>query len=132
MFRELLIRLVCSLVLRLDLNQVFRLEIDRLLVPINVILLLLLGKYNIVLSYILSVIYTLSEGYSLVLIQLFLSIYNYLQIVTVLFPGRTELIPLKELERAHPNTLIVQGKLYVVYYRNQGRLVILVVINEGL
>ena len=132
MFREFLTRLVCSLVLRLDLNQVFRLEINRPLVPINVILLLLLSKCNIVLSYIPSVIYTLSEGYSLVLIQLFLSIYNCLQIVTVLVPGYIGLIPFKELERAYLNTLIVQGKLRVVYHRNQGRLVVLVVINEGL
>ena len=76
--------------------------------------------------------YTLGEGYGLVLIQLFLSIYSGLQTIIVLFLGCTGLIPLKELERAHPNTLIVQGKLRVVYYRNQGRLVILVVINEGL
>ena len=132
LFRELLIRLVRSLVLRLDPNQVFRLEIDRPLVPIDVTLLLLLGKYNIVLSYILSVMYTLSEGYSLVLIQLFPSIYGCLQIVTVLFPGCTGLIPFKELERAYPNALIVQGKLRVVYHKNQGRLVVLIVINEGL
>ena len=78
LFREFLIRLVCSPVLRLNLNQVFRLKIDRLLVLINVTLLLLLSKYNIVLNYILSVIYILSEGYSLVLIQLFLSIYDRL------------------------------------------------------
>ena len=60
-----------------------------------------------VLSYILSIIYTLSEGHGLILIQLFLSIYNCLQIVTILFPGRTGLIPLKELERAYLNTLII-------------------------
>ena len=107
MFRELLTKLVYSLVLRLDLNQVFRLEIDRPLVLINIILLLLLSKYNIALSYILSVIYTLSENYSLVLIQLFLSIYNYLQIVIVLILGHTGLIPFKELERTYLNTLIV-------------------------
>ena len=107
MFRELLIRPVYSLVLRLNLNQVFRLEIDRPPVPIDVTLLLLLGKCNIALSYILSIIYTLSEGYSLVLIQLFLSIYSLLRIITVLVPGRTGLIPFKELERAHLNTLII-------------------------
>ena len=132
MFRELLTRLVYSLVLHLNLNQVFKLEIDRPLVLINITLLFLLSKYNIALSYILSVIYTLSESYSLVLIQLFLSIYSCLQMVTVLFPGCTGLIPLKELERAHPNALMVQGKLCVVHHRNQGKLVILVVINEGL
>ena len=107
LFRELLIRPVRSPVLRLDPNQVFRLEIDRPLVPIDVTLLLLLGKCNTALSYIPSVIYTLSEGYSLVLIQLFLSIYGRLQTVTVLFLGRTGLIPLKELKRAYPNALIV-------------------------
>ena len=107
LFRELLTRPVCSPVLRLDPNQVFRLEIDRPPVPINVTLLLLLSKCNIALSYIPSVIYTLSESYSLVLIQLFPSIYGRLQIVTVLFLGRTGLIPLKELERAHLNTLMV-------------------------
>ena len=107
LFRELLTKPVYSPVLRLNPNQVFRLEIDRPLVPIDVTLLLLLSKCNIVLSYILSVIYTLSEGYSLVLIQLFPSIYDCLQIVTVLFPGRTGLIPFKELKRAYPNALIV-------------------------
>ena len=107
LFRELLTKPVYSLVLRLDPNQVFRLEIDRPLVPIDITLLLLLSKYNITLSYILSIIYTLSEGYSLVLIQLFLSIYGRLQTVTVLFLGRTGLIPLKELKRAYPNALIV-------------------------
>ena len=119
MFRELLTKLVYSLVLRLDPNQVFslvlrldpnqvfRLEIDRPPVPIDVTLLLLLSKCNTALSYILSVIYTLSEGHGLVLIQLFLSIYGCLQMVTVLFLGRTGLIPLKELERDYPNTLIV-------------------------
>ena len=132
MFREFLTKLVYSLVLRLNLNQVFRLEINRPLVLINIILLLLLSKYNIALSYILSVIYILSKGYSLILIQLFPSIYNYLQTVIVLVPSYIGLIPFKELERAHLNTLIVQGKLYVVYYRNQGILVILVMINEGL
>ena len=97
LFRELLTRPVRSPVLRLDPNQVFRLEIDRLLIPIDVTLLLLLGKCNTALSYIPSVIYTLSEGYSLVLIQLFLSIYKYLQTVPVL--GCTGLVTLKELER---------------------------------
>ena len=51
--------------------------------------------------------YTLGEGYSLVLIQLFPSIYGRLQTVTVLVPGRMGLIPFKELERAYPNALIV-------------------------
>ena len=78
LFREFLTRPVCSPVLRLNPNQVFRLEIDRPLVPINVTLLLLLGKCNTALSYIPSVMYTLGEGYSLVLIQLFLSIYDRL------------------------------------------------------
>ena len=132
LFRELLIRPVRSLVLRLDPNQVFRLEIDRPLVPIDVTLLLLLGKCNTALSYVPSVMYTLGEGHGLVLIQLFPSIYGCLQTVTVLFLGRTGLIPLKELERAYLNALIVQGKLRVVHYRNQGRPVVLIVINKGL
>ena len=107
MFREFLTRLVRSLVLRLDPNQVFRLEIDRTLVLIDVTLLLLLGKCNTALSYVLSVIYTLSEGHGLVLIQLFLSIYGRLQIVAVLVPGCIRPIPLKELKRAYLNTLII-------------------------
>ena len=131
LFRELLARPVCSPVLRLDPNQVFRLEIDRSLVLIDVTLLLLLGKCNTALSYVPSVMYTLSEGYGLVLIQLFPSIYGLLRTVTVPVPGRTGLIPFKELERAHPNALMVQGKLCVVHYRNQGRPVVLVVIDEG-
>ena len=132
LFRELLARPVCSPVLRLNPNQVFRLEIDRPLVLIDVMLLFLLGECNAVLSCVPSVMYTLSEGYSLVLIQLFPSIYRRLRTVTVPVPGRTGLIPLKELERAYPNALIVQGKLRVVYHRNQRRPVVLVVINEGL
>ena len=132
MFRELLARPVCSPVLRLDLNQVFRLEIDRPPVLIDVTLLFLLGECNTALSRVPSVMYTLSESYSLILIQLFLSICRRLQTVTVLVPGRTGLIPLKELERAYPNTLMVQGKLRVVHHRNQGRPVVLVVIDEGL
>ena len=107
LFREFLTRPVCSPVLRLDLNQVFRLEIDRPLVLIDVTLLLLLGKCNTALSYVPSVMYTLGEGHGLVLIQLFLSIYGCLWIVIVLVLGRTGLIPFKELERAHPNTLIM-------------------------
>ena len=75
LFREFLTRPVYSLVLRLNPNQVFRLEIDRPPVLIDVTLLLLLSKCNTALSYIPSVIYTLSESYSLVLIQLFPSIY---------------------------------------------------------
>ena len=132
LFREFLTRPVCNPVLRLNPNQVFRLEIDRPPVLIDVTLLLLLGKCNTALSYVPSVMYTLSEGHSLVLIQLFLSIYGCLQTVMVPVPGRTGLIPFKELERAHPNALIVQGKLRVVHHRNQGRLVVLIVINEGL
>ena len=132
LFRELLTKPVRSLVLHLDLNQVFRLEIDRPPVPIDVTLLLLLGKCNTALSYVPSVVHIFGEGHSLVLIQLFPSIYGSLQIVTVLFPGCTGLIPFKELERAYPNALIVQGKLRVVYHKNQGRLVVLIVINEGL
>ena len=132
LFRELLTRPVCSPVLRLDPNQVFRLEIDRLPVLIDVTLLFLLGECNAALSCVPSVIYTLSESYGLILIQLFLSIYGCLRTVTVPVPGRTGLIPLKELERAYPNALMVQGKLRVVHHRNQGRPVVLVVIDEGL
>ena len=132
LFRELLIRLVRSLVLRLDPNQVFRLEIDRPPVLIDVTLLFLLGECNTALSRVPSVMHTLSESHGLILIQLFPSICGCLQTVTVPVPGRTGLIPLKELERAHPNALMVQGKLRVVHHRNQGRPVVLVVIDEGL
>jgi len=45
----------------------------------------------------------------------------------ILVLGRTRLKPLKELEGAYSDTLIVQGKLGIVYYRDQFRLVILVV-----
>ena len=72
---------------------------------IHITLFLLLYERDISLYYALSVVYTLSELYSLLLVKRFTSIYRRLRVILVL--GRIRLKPFKELERAYLDTLIV-------------------------
>ena len=72
---------------------------------IHVTLFLLLGERDIGLCYALSVVYTASKLYSLLLTKRFTSVYRRLRRSLIL--GRTRLKPLKELERAYSDTLVV-------------------------
>ena len=57
------------------------------------------------LYYALSVVYVAGELCSLLLVKRFTSIYRRLRVILVL--GRIRLKPLKELERAYSDTLVV-------------------------
>jgi hypothetical protein len=95
---------------------------------VNVTLFLLLCKRNVTLSHALCVMHTLGKLYSLFPVKLFTSVRWCLWLILVL--GRTRLKTLEKLKRAYSNALVIQGKLCVVYYRYQSRLVILIVINK--
>ena len=73
--------------------------------PIHVTLLLLLYERDISLYYAPGIVHTLSEFYSLLAVKFFASISRLLGLILVL--GRTRLKPLKELERAYSDTLVV-------------------------
>ena len=72
---------------------------------IHITLFLLLGERNISLYYALGVVYIAGELCSLLLTKRFTSVYRRLRRSLVL--GRTRLKPLKELERAYSDTLVV-------------------------
>jgi hypothetical protein len=74
LLRELLARLVGALVYCLYLDLVFRLEVYKTAVFVNVTLFLLLCKRDVTLSHALCVIHTLGELYSLFLVKLFTSV----------------------------------------------------------
>jgi hypothetical protein len=74
LLRELFTRPVGALVRCLDLNLVFRLEVYRTAVFVNVTLFLLLCERDVTLSHVLCVIYTLGELYSLFLVKLLTSV----------------------------------------------------------
>ena len=109
MLRELLTRVVSALVryFYLDLTNLafLRLEIHRLIVLIYIILFLLLDEHNISLCYTLSVIHTVGELYSLFLAKRFISVCRRLRQSLVL--GYTRFKPLKELEEAYLDALVV-------------------------
>ena len=71
---ELLARLVSALVRCFYLDLIVLPKIHRTAVFVNVVLFLLLGERNIVLSYALNVVYTLSKLYGLLLIKFFISV----------------------------------------------------------
>ena len=96
---------------------------------INVTLFLLLYERDIGLCYAPGIVHTLGELYSLLIVEFLLSICRLLRLILVL--GCARLKALEELEGAHSDALIVQGKLGVVHYRDQFRLVILVVAYKG-
>jgi hypothetical protein len=95
---------------------------------IDITLFLLLCERDVTLSHALYVIHTLGELYSLFPVKLFTSVCWCLWLILVL--GYTRLKTLEELKKAHLNTLVIQDKLRVVYYRYQSRPVILIVINK--
>jgi hypothetical protein len=68
---------------------------------------LFLGKRDITVGYALGIMPVLSKQHSLFLVKLFTSVHWRLRLVLVL--GRTRLETL-ELEKAHSNALVVQGK----------------------
>ena len=74
MLSKLLTRPVSALVCCFYLDLVVLSKIYKAVVFINIMLFLLLGKYNIVLSYALSVVYMLGELYGLFLIKFFASV----------------------------------------------------------
>ena len=72
---------------------------------VYIMLFLLLSKRNISLCYALSIMYTLSKLYGLLLVKRFVSVHKCFRIILIL--GRTRLKSLKELERAYSNALIM-------------------------
>ena len=72
---------------------------------VHVTLFLLLCERDISLYYALGIVHALSEFHSLLVVEFFASISRLLRLILVL--GRTRLKPLKELERAYLDTLIV-------------------------
>ena len=72
---------------------------------IHITLFLLLGERDISLYYALGVVYIAGELCSLLLTKCLTSVYGRLKGSLVL--GRTRLKPLKELERAYSDTLVV-------------------------
>ncbi len=72
---------------------------------VHVTLFLLLYKRNISLYYALSVVYLAGKLYSLLLTKCFISVYRRLKGSLVL--GSIRLKPLKELEGAYLDTLVV-------------------------
>ena len=73
--------------------------------PIHITLFLLLYERDISLCYAPGIVYTLGELYGLLTVKLLLSACRLLRLILVL--GYTRLKPLKELERAYLDTLVV-------------------------
>jgi hypothetical protein len=74
-------------------------------VSIYVTLFLLLCERDVSLCYALGIVYTLGELYSLLIVEFLLSACRLLRLILVL--GCARLKPLKELEGAHSDALIV-------------------------